>query len=541
MKLKLFKTKDGYSRVKSEELEEISAQNILTEEDTDLKDQDGSEDTPVTPDVESVTPVVSTEAEEQGVETGILNTLRSLIQDEYEAIDGYNNAYQMLIELDKYENVAEILRHIMLEEYSHVGELQKCLAEIDPEAFQSLDSGEDDAEDILDVEPEAINTNEALEKFYVTTYGPDYTSGPEEGGYTSKGTVLLSSKPMDSLEAAHQYVKEFEDEGIELSETSTTNVWRVENDSTFELIAIETDANRGEYHSPAKTWVEAEMGLEFDKPFFDAEGKVLPEDPAKTAAREADESKSIRESEEVENVYTKKNGDYLVKGDNNGYQAFSKDNVHLGYIDEEDPQEAQFKFDKNQFTESKESEESELITQYINNGEFDKLEKVKDGTNVTWKLKDTLTESKNVADFPEDSEAGKWLKALLLNADLELENPKILDSYIGKNFADFTLNINGDVIKYRVHKGGNVTIKESLKAARRKPSDPKQIEKAEKAMFDSLMNGSSNTEWMIQDAKMIFGLSYDEAVKAFRNAHNKYIIMSGELDESKEFISESDI
>ena len=270
MKLKLFKTKDGYSRVKSEELEEISAQSVLTEEDTDLKDQDGSEDTPVTPDNESVTPVVSTEAEEQGVETGILNTLRSLIQDEYEAIDGYNNAYQMLIELDKYENVAEILRHIMLEEYSHVGELQKCLAEIDPEAFQSLDSGEDDAEDILDVEPEAINTNEALEKFYVTTYGPDYTSGPEEGGYTSKGTVVLSSKPMASLEAAHQYVKEFEDEGIELSETSTTNVWRVENDSTFELIAIETDANRGEYHSPAKAWAEAEMDVEFDNPFFDA-------------------------------------------------------------------------------------------------------------------------------------------------------------------------------------------------------------------------------------------------------------------------------
>lgn len=40
-------------------------------------------------------------------------------------------------------------------------------------------------------------------------------------------------------------------------------------------------------------------------------------------------------------------------------------------------------------SESKESEESELITQYINNGEFDKLEKVHNGTNVVWKLKDT--------------------------------------------------------------------------------------------------------------------------------------------------------
>lgn len=61
----------------------------------------------------------------------------------------------------------------------------------------------------------------------------------------------------------------------------------------------------------------------------------------------------IPQNESVEKVYTKKNGDYLVKGDNGGYQAFSKDDVHLGHIDEEDPQEAQFKFDKNQFTESK--------------------------------------------------------------------------------------------------------------------------------------------------------------------------------------------
>ena len=43
--------------------------------------------------------------------------------------------------------------------------------------------------------------------------------------------------------------------------------------------------------------------------------------------------------------------------------------------------------------ESKESEESELITQYINNGEFDKLEKVKNGTNVVWKLKKSISES----------------------------------------------------------------------------------------------------------------------------------------------------
>ena len=279
MKLKLFKTKNGYSRLKSEELEEISAQKLLTEEEVET-------DTPDVPSAEKVTveqeavesrPELSADVEAQGVNTGILNTLRSLIQDEYEAIDGYNNAFQMLTELDKYETVAEVLRHIMLEEYAHIGELQKCLAEIDPEAFQSLDSGEDEAAEVLDVEPEAISTNESLEKFYVTTYGPDYRSGPEEGGYTSVGTVVLLSKPMPSLEAAKQYVKEFEDEGIELAETSRDTVWRVEHEEELKIIAIETDATRGEYHEPARTWAESEFDYEPPKPLFNAEGR--PVDP----------------------------------------------------------------------------------------------------------------------------------------------------------------------------------------------------------------------------------------------------------------------
>lgn len=70
--------------------------------------------------------------------------------------------------------------------------------------------------------------------------------------------------------------------------------------------------------------------------------------------------------------------------------------------------------------------------------------------------------------------------------------------------------------------------------ARRKASDPKQIEKAEKAMFNSLMNGASNTEWMISDAKMIYGLSYDEAMKAFKNAHNKFMLQKHTLEEDSD-------
>lgn len=80
-------------------------------------------------------------------------------------------------------------------------------------------------------------------------------------------------------------------------------------------------------------------------------------------------------------------------------------------------------------------------------------------------MKEGLYEAKRVSDFPEDTEAGDWLKGLLFNADLELENPRILDHYIGKDFADFTLDINGDINRYRIHKGGKVTIKEGLNEA----------------------------------------------------------------------------
>lgn len=64
-------------------------------------------------------------------------------------------------------------------------------------------------------------------------------------------------------------------------------------------------------------------------------------------------------TEDTEKVYMKKNGDYLIKGDNGGYQAFNANDVHLGHISEEDAKEAIFKFEKNNFDEALE-EETEL-------------------------------------------------------------------------------------------------------------------------------------------------------------------------------------
>lgn len=163
MKLKLFKTKDGYSRVKTEELEEISTPVVLTEtEEEPVAEQDGITGDAGDTVLDGSDDLSDAELEAKSVDTGILNTLRSLIQDEYEAIDGYNNAVQMLLELDKYDPVGEVLRHIMLEEYSHIGELQKCLAELDPEAFQNLDLGEEDAAEMLDLEPEEEDASDLV-------------------------------------------------------------------------------------------------------------------------------------------------------------------------------------------------------------------------------------------------------------------------------------------------------------------------------------------------------------------------------------------
>lgn len=286
MKLKLFKTKNGYSRTQ-EDLEEISAQSIITEdEQEDLEEPVGTPGTPEGPegtpgsDSEADSDVDSSETldemDKEGIKTGILNTLRSLIKDEYDAIDGYHNAIQMLYDMDMFDELLPILEDVMHEEYAHIGELQRCLAIVDPETMSSIDSGEEEADELID-NHEVTETNESAQKYYVTTYGYHWTSGPEEGGWTSEGTEVLRSKPMPSFEAAQNYVQEFEDEGLELVETAEDNLWRVEHDDVLKLIAIETDANRGEHHSPALTWAQAESDYEPPKPSFNAEGRPVDE------------------------------------------------------------------------------------------------------------------------------------------------------------------------------------------------------------------------------------------------------------------------
>lgn len=73
-----------------------------------------------------------------GADTGVASELITLINDEWEAIEGYNNAIASLrCALDEnpfYADAIKVLEEISAEENVHVGQLQEVLARISPNA-----------------------------------------------------------------------------------------------------------------------------------------------------------------------------------------------------------------------------------------------------------------------------------------------------------------------------------------------------------------------------------------------------------------------
>lgn len=84
-------------------------------------------------DIESVLPGPA-----QGVDTGVAGELIALINDEWEAIEGYNNAIATLrasaSENPFYADAVKVLEEISAEENRHVGQLQEVLKRISPNA-----------------------------------------------------------------------------------------------------------------------------------------------------------------------------------------------------------------------------------------------------------------------------------------------------------------------------------------------------------------------------------------------------------------------
>ena len=98
--------------------------------------------------VENVTSGPKTDAD-----NGVANLLIALINDEWEAIQGYNDAVVTLraanAENPFYAEAIKVLEEITAEENVHVGQLQEVLRRISPNA-QEIQKGEEEAKSQLE-------------------------------------------------------------------------------------------------------------------------------------------------------------------------------------------------------------------------------------------------------------------------------------------------------------------------------------------------------------------------------------------------------
>lgn len=125
--------KESLEIVTDEILPELGTQSVIEISDTDDKE------TPQPPTV--------------GQDMGTANLLNQLIIDEWEAIDGYNNAIATLSSLSttSAEPIIKVITDIVNEEHIHVGQLQKALELVAPNAV-SIGNGEQEATEQIDSE-----------------------------------------------------------------------------------------------------------------------------------------------------------------------------------------------------------------------------------------------------------------------------------------------------------------------------------------------------------------------------------------------------
>ena len=94
---------------------------------------------------------------EPGPDMGVANLLINLINDEWEAIKGYNDFVATISAEGGFDDMLAAIQDIVSEENVHVGQLQKLLQQISPDALK-IAQGEAEAQEQLDGkdEPEKI-------------------------------------------------------------------------------------------------------------------------------------------------------------------------------------------------------------------------------------------------------------------------------------------------------------------------------------------------------------------------------------------------
>ena len=114
---------------------------LNSEYDDDFSEYEGNHS------VEDVLPGPS-----EGSDTGVAQELIALINDEWEAIQGYTNAIASLRANSSsnvfYEDAIKVLEEISAEENAHVGQLQEVLKQISPNAAE-IEKGKQEAKSQL--------------------------------------------------------------------------------------------------------------------------------------------------------------------------------------------------------------------------------------------------------------------------------------------------------------------------------------------------------------------------------------------------------
>ena len=92
---------------------------------------------------------------------GLETVLNDLINDENEAINGYNSAI-VNFEVEGRGDLTQVFRDIIKDEQNHIGNLQKVLNEINPDTLKNIQDGQKEAEETLqsDSTLETEETNE---------------------------------------------------------------------------------------------------------------------------------------------------------------------------------------------------------------------------------------------------------------------------------------------------------------------------------------------------------------------------------------------
>ena len=115
-----------------EAVEEDNLPDVVTDIDLELKDP-----------IEDISKAEE-EHFEDTVKTGLSHLLTDLIKDEWEAYEGYKSAIEMFKTEGVEVEIVNVLEEILGEELVHIGQLQKCLELVEPQAAE-IPEGEKEA------------------------------------------------------------------------------------------------------------------------------------------------------------------------------------------------------------------------------------------------------------------------------------------------------------------------------------------------------------------------------------------------------------